>query len=383
MELNNLKVGQDNFFTMNLTNKSESSEGRYFALTVDPGTSDGLIIERDGVSLKATANPATFFLAYSQNHPVELMVRKTNAANKTMSYPNVEFYFSDACTEGDLFAPNQISTAKVNFNFENPCGTINLVSPADGWSANALQGNLIPIVMGGYTYDNIDSITLEYQKFGTSNWQKGFVVKKANITDPTSFTKNWDIAALPDSIYDIRLRLDCLGGYLLYSQVYTGVIDRQPPAIVGKPQPASGLYQPLSGEISFTFNEPLSSTNLGSKVELRRRSNNSIIPVSVVTVDGKLIITPTQDLGDVVDSFRVIVQNITDMYGNVKITNDTSYFKLDLAPLIAYTGNNVATVHVVNDVQAENSANRIAMHFRLRQKATKVTRIYFNLSGNA
>lgn len=385
MNFDGLNVNSPKFFNITLTNKSESGEPRDYVLSVDAATSDGLIISSSSSNnLAENGGAVTFYqIPYEGTQNVQIKVVKFNPDDKVFSYPNVEFYLTDNC--GVLPVPNTISTARISFNYSSPCGNIALAAPLDGWIANTGNNNTLPITMNGYTLSNIDSITLQYKKQDTLNfWQRGFTIKKAAITDSVSYTYPWNIADLKDTVYNLRLRLICQNGDIIYSNVIAGITDRKAPSLVGKPLPATQLYSQGNSEIVFAYDENIDNTNLNQgAVEMIRRSNNSPVPVSVNEADGKLIITPLNDLGTTIDSFRVIVKNISDLYGNVKAKPDTSFFNLDLTPLLTYTGSNVATVHVVTPAIAENSTGSMELHFKLREKVNKITRVYFNLSGTA
>ncbi len=379
----NLKVDSTFTFPILLTNKSESREARFYMLSVDPTTSNGLIIGKN-LQNDLTTTSVQYYLEYNQTLPVDIFVRKSNLANKTLSYSNVEFYLTDICQVNNVFIPNSISTAKITFNYASQCGGITLAAPSEGWVATAANPNTVPVTMNGYVLNNIDSVTLEYVKLGSKIWNTGFIAKIADFINPTSFTRNWDISSLPDTVYNLRLKLVCVNGDIIYSNYSGGVIDRKIPFLVGIPQPVSKKYNPDAGEISFAYNELINNANLNSGVvEMIRRSNGLPVPVSVREENGKLIITPVNSLGTTVDSFRVIVKNIADLSGNIKTKPDTSYFKLDFTPLVNYTGTNVAKVYVTPASIAENSTGNMELHFKLKEKATKITKVYFNLTGSA
>ena len=390
MRFDNLDTKTPKFFDIILTNKSESGEPRNYDLSVDATTSEGVTISASGSNNLVTAPIPYYSMQYGTSKIVRIQVEKLDSNDRRLSYPNVEFYLADKCGNGPQI-PNTYSTAKITFNYASPCGGINLTSPADGFVVNTTNPLQLPITMGGYTLNNIDSITLQYQKKVTSAprapgmpWVNGFTVKRNAITDPNSFTNIWNIAALPDSIYNLRLRLVCTNGDLIYSDAIAGVVDRKAPLLVGEPQPITGLYIPGSSNISFRYTEPIDNANLNNgTVELLRRSNNSLVPITVIAINETLVITPAIDLGLQKDSFRVIVRNIADRFGNIKSRPDTSFFTLGKAQLPPYTGSNTATVFATPTSIPSNSTGKLELHFQLSEKARQITRIYFNLSGSA
>lgn len=380
LRINNLDPTRDTSFIITLANKSGSGEARFYNLSVDATTSTGLIIKSDDINLKVTSIP--YYLAYGQSLDVPIKVEKSNKPDKIYSYPNIEFYLTDNC--GILYVPNTYSTAKISLNYANPNGGIAFTAPLDGWVINSSSTTTLPITMGGYKVASIDSVTLQYKTQGVKIWKDGFTVKKSAITDPETFTYYWNVTGLQDSVHNLRLKLVSTDGSIVYSDYRSGVIDRVRPFLVGKPQPASQLYNPAAGEISFTYSESIDKANLNQgAVEVVRRSNNTLVPVFVREEDGKLIISPVNSLGSTVDSFRVIVKNIIDLYGNVKTKADTSFFRLDLNTQVTYTGSNVAKVFVTPASIAENSTGKMELHFKLKEKVTKITKVYFNLTGSA
>ena len=380
---NDLKTDSIFNFVINLTNKSESGEARFYNLSVDGTTGEGLVVSSSSSS-NLRSVPAPYFLAFGQSLNVAIKVEKFIKSDKILSYPKVEFYFSDACTVDNVFVPNTTSTAKITFNYASTSGSIRLAAPAEGWVVNATTPNILPITIAGYQLNDIDSVTLEYEKINSKIWNPGFTLKRADITNPTSFTRNWDMSALRDTIYNLRLKLVCQNRDVILSNIVTGAKDKFAPSLVGAPQPINKLYKQADGEISFSYNENIFEGNLNSgAVELLRRSTNTLVPVIVNELNGKLSITPVNSLGTVADSFRVIVKNIADIYGNVKIKADTSLFKLDLSQQIVDTSTNGATVYFTPSSILNNSTGSMELRFKLRRNTTKITRVYFNLSGTA
>ena len=383
---NNWDPNKENFFDIILTNKSESGESRRYNLSVDGNSAQDLQITANG-TVNLVGFSTSYKIDYGKTQKVQIGVKKVNQEDKRFSFQDVEFSLSDNCQLDNLFDPNIENTAKYTFNFTSSCGSIAMDAPLDGWVVNSAGSNSVPITISGYTLSNIDSITLQYSKIvskGSKDWQNGFTVKKAAISNPTSFTVPWNVALLKDTVYNLRLMMVCDNQNILYSPEVVGVVDRKAPSILGSPQPVSRLYNPAVDQISFSYNESINTSNLNQgAAELVRRSNNAVIPISVNEDNGKIVITPLVDLGNTADSFRVIVKNITDLFGNIRTKPDTSYFKLDFTQLITYTGSNVAKVYITPPAIAENSTGKMELHFKLKEKTTKVTKVYFNLFGTA
>lgn len=383
MRIENIDPNQTRFFDITLVNRSESDELRPYELSVDAGTSEGLVIS-SSQSANLVSHPVVFFVPPGGTQNVRIRVDKFDRNDKILSYPDVEFYLTDVCGLDGIFIPNDINTAKISFDFLSACGGIDMTAPQQGWLVTPSSGNLLPITMAGYTLANIDSVSLQYKLQGSSSWLTGFTLRQANISG-TSFTQNWSLASVADGDYSIRLRLVCRNGDIILSNITAGRIDRSAPVLVGRPLPGNGLYTP-GGEISFTYSEFISRTNLNSTAVSMVRIRAGVvttIPVTVTEFEGKVFVVPSVDLGSQPDSFRVIVRNITDLAGNVRATADTVFFRLTTQVLQPYTGPNIATVSVSQPSISNGSTGRIELRFRLRERTRKVTRVFFNLAGVA
>ena len=223
---------------------------------------------------------------------------------------------------------------------------------------------------------------LEYAKVGTSNWQQGAAIERFNITDPVTTTAIWNVAALPDSMYNVRLKMVCVGGNIVYTPRATGILDRRPPFMVGKPQPGDNNFA-TGDEISFTYSENINVNALNNnQVTMQRVSNSDAVPVTVSGFGNKIIIVPSVNLFAFTgDSIRVIVKNISDLNGNVNQKPDTLYFVVGTAPVVS--GTKQVKLFVTPTSRAENASGEMAVHFKLPSKAANVTQVYFNISGTA
>ncbi|MCU0335391.1 MAG: hypothetical protein MUF62_10160 [Chitinophagaceae bacterium] len=383
MRIESIDPNQARFFNITLVNRSESDEVRPYELSVDAGTSEGLVISSSG-SANLVSNPVTFFIGPGQTQNVTLRVDKFNRNDKVLSYPDVEFYLTDLCGLDGIFIPNDINTAKISFDFLSACGGIDLVAPAQGWLVTPANSNLLPITMSGYTLSNIDSVSLQYKLQGTATWLTGFTLRRANIAG-TSFSQNWNVASVPDGDYTIRLRMVCNNGDIILSNTSSGRLDRTAPVLVGRPLPANGIYTP-GAEISFSYSEFINRTNLNAGALSMVRIRGGVIttiPITVTEFEGKVFVLPSVDLGTQNDSFRVIARNITDLAGNTRVRADTVFFRLSTQVLQPYTGPNIATVSVSQANISSASTGRVEVRFRLSERTRQVTRVFFNLAGTA
>jgi hypothetical protein len=73
----------------------------------------------------------------------------------------------------------------------------------------------------------------------------------------------WETAGLSDGPYEIHAWAVCTGDASDkpgFSEIIKGRIDREPPSLVGVPQPSDGVYH-VGDEISFTFNQHVNCDN--------------------------------------------------------------------------------------------------------------------------
>lgn len=384
LRFENLVPGREHFFNLRLVNRSESDEVRPYMLSAGGGTGSGLIITSDGINIRGTA--LQVFIKPNSFLDVPIRIEKFNREDGVVSYPDVEFFLTDDCRLNNIPIPNDISTAKVSFHYANVCGNISLRVPQQGWVVTPLSNNLIPVTMAQYIRESVDSITLQYrERRNNAQWKRGFTVLQSELAID-SFTRNWNVASLVDTVYEVRLVLACRNGATIFSNSSFGVIDRRAPVLVGRPLPATGLFNPDADQISFSYNEDIRPDNLNSSAIQMVSFGNGVataIPVNVTQLGSTITILPSQQLSTQADSFRVIARNITDMVGNTSSRADTIFFILNPLATVPYVGPNIATVSVSPDTILTNNAGRLQIRFRLRERAQRVTRVFFNLAGSA
>ena len=107
---------------------------------------------------------------------------------------------------------------------------------------------------------------------------------------------------MADGEYEIRALTECSGDATNrpgYSQVIKGKIDRQPPRLLGVPQPSDGVYH-VGDEISFTFNQAINCNKL-IQADINNANNvglyynNTLIDVKITCHDNKIVLDPTFD----------------------------------------------------------------------------------------
>jgi hypothetical protein len=108
-----------------------------------------------------------------------------------------------------------------------------------------------------------------------------------------------------------------------YSDVIKGRIEREPPSLVGVPQPSDGVYN-VGDEISFTFNKPVNCNKLipaditqPNNVGLYDATTGQLIDIDVTCYENKIILDPNFDNKFFENKIiRAELHSIEDLIGN-------------------------------------------------------------------
>jgi hypothetical protein len=381
-------------FILKLGNTSQSGEARTYLLSFVQASNPGGAAVTIGGS-QAGATPIPYRIGYLGELPIVVKVKRGLA--NIFSYEGLQFQVTDSCV-GDIR-----KTVNISAFFEGTCGKISLVSPVSDWVVNAAANNILPVVFKDYNLASVTSVELQYTKTGTDSWSSGFTRTAAQLTNSVNGTSvNWDITNLADGAYNLRLKLVCPTG-IVYSERVTGIIDRTPPVVFGNPEPTDDNL--IAGDqISISYNEALDVNSIDSNnVKLYRVSNNERLPADMVGYANQLIVVPRSSLLNYVnESFKVVIQNIPDLHGNIKTTADTIRFVVGKS--IADTSGKSINLLLSKNSIANNAGARaasalknsmtnaatlgvgdttIAVYFDLKSNAVNDTRINFNIGGTA
>lgn len=175
-------------------------------------------------------------------------------------------------TAVDLYSAIYISA-----HFIKPCSEVKVNVPDQDWVVSTPKNNhLLPITISQYDKDSpdLEEIRVQFRRAGIDGvWTN--VPKYSNFQNPDGsilrdslgkdFTNIfWDTDGFADGEYEIRAVANCTGdlvGKPGISQIIKGRIERQPPSLIGTPQPSDGVYQ-VGDEISFSFNKDIDCTKL-------------------------------------------------------------------------------------------------------------------------
>ncbi len=299
-------------FTLKLSNLNPSENRVYNLSFVQSSNPNGAVVTIGG---SPAINPVSYSIAPMSE--VNLLVKVKRGASNIFSYEGLQFRATDPC-DGSIE-----KTARISAFFTPTCSPIQLVQPENGWTVSQADNNMLPVLFKGYNIANTTSVTLEYQRVGSNSWVTGFTRTAAQLTNsPNGTLVNWNVADLADRGYNLRMKLNCPTG-VLNSERSGGTIDRVAPFMIGNPEPTDDEFV-RGDQIAITYNEVLDCGGVTPEdVQVKRLSNEQIIPANVGCNQNQIVIVPITDIGGWSgDSISVSLKNISDLYGNGKTTTD-------------------------------------------------------------
>ena len=357
-------------FVLQLVNNS--TEQRKYKLTYNSISLAQVAIVSPPTNNEYLMNPMS-----TQNISVTV---KRGLSDTSFSYTGLEFELKDNCGLSTATSKK----ARISAFFQSPCSNLSMVTPSANWTLKKSSNNTMEVLFKDYTQANLQRVALEYSPAGANNWTEGFTRNAGQLNNSVNgTTESWNTANLADGTYDIRMKLVCPGTTgTIFTLPVTGVIDRTAPSLFGNPEPADDNYT-AGDAISFAFDEKISTTNLNTgKVEMRRLSNNALIPVTVTGYDNRLMIVPQSNLlAFAGDRIRVVVQGMQDLYGNVKTVPDTSYF--NIGTFVPASGSKSLQVAVNPVSMSESATGTLDFTFSLGAAAANDVLVNFSIGGTA
>lgn len=383
-------------FALNLTNLSPSAEARTFNVTLNQSTNPGFEVRINGTDNFPVAFPTT----YQGTAPVTVSVRRLEGSN-LFSFEGLQIVATDNCNGGIS------KTVSLSGFFTPTCSQAVIASPENGWLSNSGNNNIIPVIASGYNLANLNTLTLEYSRFGSNAWvpvASRTAEQLASTPSQTGF--DWNTSSVGDGRYLLRLRINCTSG-ISYSQSVVGIIDRTPPIPVGKSEPVNDSWS-IGSRIALVYNEPLDVANIDhNNIQLIRLSNRQSIPITVTGYDNEIIINPSVDLSSFQrEVFRVRASNVRDYNGNSRTRVDSISFTV--VPRVISNSPRAITLGIRNPTLSENISGiapggaslqsdgslkqlhplsagdtTISFYFTRPQNDTSIVRINFAVSGTA
>lgn len=164
---------------------------------------------------------------------------------------------------------------------------------------------------------------LNSNKTEENDWFVATTVPKDSLTEDFVLIP-WNIHPdiIPDGTYELRVVAVCNAGlYPGTSPIVTGVIDRNPPAVVGQPSPVDGILG-QNDLISLTMDEDIDceAINPGAgDVSLANTATGNSVDYTYTCGGNEIFIEPNVPNQYIENQIlRATVSNIADVYGNMK-----------------------------------------------------------------
>ena len=316
-------------FKMSLGNLSATNEDWTYGFTaIAASNPHGAIIKLNGQPLNN--NTIQYIVPYGTTIPITLTVERGPIE---YDYDDLVVALVSECEMARNFAlslpldndPKFFSSINLGAHFIRPCSEVDINAPEQNWvvlNNDPIQpGTLRRITVSGYDLNSTDFqlVRVQYRRSdGDGAWINipNDVYERYNpnwdgydlLPDPkppalgASFTQFfWETEGLSDGPYEIHAWAVCTGDATDmpgFSEIIKGRIDREPPSLVGVPQPSDGVYN-VGDEISFTFNKPINCDKIiqaditqANNVGLYDATTGLLIDIDFTCYENKIILDP-------------------------------------------------------------------------------------------
>ncbi|MEY4202959.1 MAG: hypothetical protein RL013_662, partial [Bacteroidota bacterium] len=359
-------------FRFNLGNNSQTYEARPYYLSANANADDnpdGAIIKLNGAVLNTDMEylldptPALPVTLTVERGPVEydydLVITFASGceSERATVLGLTDMSVSPGFTYLDTLAAAPID---ISVSFVRPCSEVDIDYPRDNYVILSEDPALTPvnstvrnIIVNNYSLidPSFQAIRVQYRKadgngiwtnilapsnFTASNPHERWNTKnnayltwtgspKPDTLGPISTTFKWETAGLEDGNYELRAISVCTGAAagMEGTSYYIPIrIDREPPSLLGTPEPADGVFS-NGDEISCSFNK-LINCNLiqadqmnPNNVGLYDAVTDALIDATISCYENKLIIVPNVDNRFIENkTLRVELHDIEDKTGN-------------------------------------------------------------------
>lgn len=224
-------------------------------------------------------------------------------------YEKIKVAFYSECEVG---TPNQNSKDDVSslfyqevsldVHFIEPCSPVDISYPLQNFVSTPGDLNKLSISLVEYDKNDADlkDISVQYRRVdGDGAWIN---IQKFLPADLGDLQTNllWNTELLRDDYYEIRAITGCNNVALApgISTIIRGKLERQPPELVGIPEPGDGTWDP-GDEISITFNEPINCDKVvqadilaNNTIGLYDATTNALVDATITCVGNKIVIVP-------------------------------------------------------------------------------------------
>ncbi|MCK6690477.1 MAG: T9SS type A sorting domain-containing protein [Thermoanaerobaculia bacterium] len=306
----NVPANETATFQLLLGNSGSTNEDWPYVFSAIPAYNPhGAVIKLNGGVLD---QPQKYIVPYGESVPITITIERGPIEYDYDSlvvalHSECEVERNYALGLGVDYNLNFYSPLYLGVHFIRPCSEVAINVPEEGWVQLATDNSLKRITVSGYDKNEpfFERVRVQYRRSdGDGAWiniTPQSDILKADLGD--NFTQFfWETAGLADGPYEIRAVAICSGDAADkpgYSQIIRGRIEREPPGLVGVPQPSDGVYQ-VGDEISFTFNKQINCDKLipadltqPNNVGLYEATGGQLIDINVTCYENKIVIDPT------------------------------------------------------------------------------------------
>jgi len=349
----NIPPNEAAVFTMQLGNLSETEEEQEYLFSIlNSSNPDGAQISVNGVYIE---DNLSYVVPYGQIIENTLSIERGPTA---YSYDDLQFEFYP------LYDEELGAEAYVCVEFQQAASEVHIAQPESNWLVNSAHGcDTLWVTMDGYNRlaENLVSIDLQYkqiasdrlEKRGTDKteftanknvmreclfesgdkqnekeetnrereWFTTFSVLKENITEDYIIMP-WNISPeiIIDGAYELRAITTSTGNTGNgYSEIITGLIDRQGPEIFGNPEPTDGILG-VDDDIAINFNENINGEliSIGNQdITLTNTETAQLVDFDYTYGFNTITIEPAIANAWIENqTFRVSINSLEDVYGN-------------------------------------------------------------------
>jgi len=192
-----------------------------------------------------------------------------------------------------------------------------------------------------------------------NDWFIAITIPKDSLTEDYALVP-WNIHPdiIPDGAYELRAVAVCNAGlYPGTSPIISGIIDRNPPSVVGLPTPVDGILGP-DDLISVTLDEDIDceSINVGAgDILLFNTVTGNQVDFSYTCGGNEIFIEPNVQNQFIENQIlRVEISNITDVYGNQRSETIEWEFYVNRNP-IEWLGGDISDIVIYDDESFEQT----------------------------
>ncbi len=340
-------------FLFTLGNNSETNETFTYYLGVGPeSNAHGAKISVNGAPLDI---PLLYAIPWEQRSlPITVTLERGPIE---YNYDSLEVVFYSLCEDeratalGILPDDDHIlySAQYVSAHFIKPCSEVEIKVPEQGWviypgDTTTPNVNIRRITVSDYDLRNSDFelVRVQYRPAGGNgawinipgiserfnpHWSGWNAWKLAHpnvaadtlLADYTQYF--WNTNGLFDGEYEIHAWAVCTGNVADkpgFSHIIRGRIERQPPSLIGVPQPMDGVYN-VGDEISFEFNKDINCQKINALDNVLLFDATTDLPIDIdITCHANKIILDPNFQNEYFENriLRAELHDIEDLIGN-------------------------------------------------------------------